>query len=453
MEPKVILKNVSKDFVQKGTQKENISGLIFKKKRKEFHAVKDVSFSIMPGETVGLIGINGSGKSTLSNMIAKIFPPTSGELIVHGQPTLIAIGAGLSDKLTGKENVYLKCLMMGLSNQEVDAIYQEIVEFSEIGDFINQPLKSYSSGMRSRLGFAIAIHIEPDIMVIDEALAVGDQTFSQKCHEKIDEFKQNGKTIVYVSHSSAEMRRICDRVAWIHQGNLVMYGPANEVLDEYNNFVDEYRNIPVPDRPAYTEQLLERMRIKRGEFPTSKPKLRFRRKVKADKKKISLSSVLNVIVLLSLAIVIFLGMLLMFTSDQTTSSSIDSESDSSVDSQEASDPSSSQSSDLGETDENVASDSEIDEASSEEITEGLSITFESDYVTVEQGGSYDLTEGMTIQDDTDTEEELLENLSIYAEPTVFDINVPGVYELTYVVTNSQDEEATATRTFEVVPVE
>ncbi len=209
---------------------------------KEHYALNDINFTVEKGETVGIIGTNGSGKSTLLKIITGVLTPTSGAVNVNGRiSALLELGAGFNPDYTGIENVYLNGAMLGFSKQEMDEKLDEILEFADIGDFVNQPVKTYSSGMFVRLAFAVAINIEPEVLIVDEALSVGDIFFQAKCFRKFEEFKKENKTILFVSHDLGSINKYCDRVILLNSGNVVKEGKPKEIIDIYKKIlVNQY---------------------------------------------------------------------------------------------------------------------------------------------------------------------------------------------------------------------
>lgn len=213
--------------------KESLS-LTHKNYHKDFFALSDISFNVKKGETVGIIGTNGSGKSTLLKLICGILKPYRGTVEVKGSiAPLIELGAGFDGELTATENIYLNGAVLGYSKEFMDAHYDEIVEFAELKDFMNMPIKNYSSGMAARLGFAIATIVQPEILIVDEVLAVGDAAFQEKCQERMHHMLENGTTLLFVSHTMATVRQLCDHAIWLNKGNVVMQGEAESVCDAY----------------------------------------------------------------------------------------------------------------------------------------------------------------------------------------------------------------------------
>ena len=209
-----------------------------KEEDKRFYALKDISFQIPKGQVCGILGTNGSGKSTMATILAGISEIDEGEMIVNGEQALIAINTGLNQQLTGLENIELKGALLGLTKQRIQEIIDGVIDFAELGDFLYQPVKKYSSGMKSRLGFAINMCLNPDIFIIDEALSVGDKGFASKCLSRMNELKATGKTIVFISHALPQVREFCDSALWIEGGMVKEYGEVDIVCDHYAEYVD-----------------------------------------------------------------------------------------------------------------------------------------------------------------------------------------------------------------------
>jgi homopolymeric O-antigen transport system ATP-binding protein len=242
------LENVSVKYrvpqEQIGTFKEYFIRLLEGKlKHRSFNALNQANLSINRGEVFGLIGHNGAGKSTLLKLVARVIRPTTGRVLVKGHVApLLEVGAGFHPELTGRENVFLNGAMLGFSREEMQEKFPRIVEFSELGDFIDAPLRTYSSGMTARLGFAVATDSQPDILIVDEILSVGDEAFQHKSYERILSIKAQGATILLVSHSMAMIESICQRAAWLHRGQIISFGNANLVVDQYLGRVSEEEN-------------------------------------------------------------------------------------------------------------------------------------------------------------------------------------------------------------------
>lgn len=209
--------------------------LLGRRSGEEFWALRDVSFEVRRGEAVALMGGNGAGKSTTLGIVARTIKPTSGTVEVRGRVgALLELGAGFHPDLTGRENIYLNASLLGLQRAEIEENFRRIVNFSELADFIDVPLRNYSSGMYVRLGFSVAIHIHPEILLMDEVFAVGDAHFQQKCIKRVLGFKEEGKTLLFVSHNPDSVRRICDRVIWLDHGHIRMDGRTTDVLKAYS---------------------------------------------------------------------------------------------------------------------------------------------------------------------------------------------------------------------------
>ncbi|MBC8248375.1 MAG: ABC transporter ATP-binding protein [Anaerolineales bacterium] len=259
--------NVSKRFILHHARPRSFQELVIgalwrSRSREELWALNDVSFGVERGEMLGIIGPNGSGKSTLLKLITRILEPTSGRITVDGKVSaLIELGAGFHPDLTGRENVYLNGSILGLSQEETDAKFKEIVEFAELERFINVPLKHYSSGMYMRLGFAIAINVEPDILLIDEVLAVGDESFQKKCLAKIEELKNQGKTMVFVSHALETVRKLCDQALWLEEGNIKSRGNPDKVIYDYLDDLRRKEGVALDEKHRHLRYELEEQQL------------------------------------------------------------------------------------------------------------------------------------------------------------------------------------------------
>ena len=265
------VENVSMDFYRRDEKIDNLKEFFVrlvrgKIERKKERILENISFELKKGESIALIGHNGAGKSTLLKIISNIIEPTEGEVRTHGViAPLLNLGAGFDYEASGKENVYLNGAILGYSKKELERKYQQIVEFSELGDHMNIPLKNYSSGMVARLGFAIAIDVEPQILLVDEILSVGDENFRRKCAEKIDELRNNGVSFVIVSHNMDQVKKLCQKALWIENSHVMGYGPVNEICAQYSEYCakikreqDEAKKKAAAKKAAEEAALLEK---------------------------------------------------------------------------------------------------------------------------------------------------------------------------------------------------
>lgn len=241
--PAIILENVSVRYrlpsERIGTLKEYAIRLLQRRlKHREFWAIKDLDLNIQQGEVFGIVGDNGAGKSTLLKVISKVLRPTTGRVRIYGKiAPLLELGAGFHPELSGRENVFLNGALLGYSHDEMSQVFDEIVEFSELAEFIDAPIRTYSSGMYARLGFAVATAHQPEILIVDEILSVGDEAFQRKCTDRIAGFRENGATVLMVSHNLDLIAGMCNRAAWLDHGKLIHIGNAEEVVAKYREGV------------------------------------------------------------------------------------------------------------------------------------------------------------------------------------------------------------------------
>ena len=250
-QPAIIVDNVSMKFNLSKEKVDSLKDYIIKSIKKEikyneFWALQNVSFTVEKGDRVGILGLNGAGKSTLLKVIAGVFKPTEGSVTKHGKMVpLLELGAGFDPQYTGKENIYLYGAMLGYSKEFIDEKYDEIVKFSELKDFIDVPIKNYSSGMKSKLGFAIATIAEPEILILDEVLSVGDGKFRKKSEKKILDMMQDGTAVLFVSHSLAQVKRICNKAMILEGGKMIAFGDVDEVAQVYAEMTGELDELTV----------------------------------------------------------------------------------------------------------------------------------------------------------------------------------------------------------------
>lgn len=252
----VEMENVSKIYKlkKKNGQKNN--------ENQSFYALKDISFKVKKGDVVGILGTNGSGKSTLSLVLAGISEMDGGSMKVNGEQALISINTGLNPQLTGLENINVKGALLGLPKRRIKEITEGVIEFAELGDFLYQPVKKYSSGMKSRLGFSISLALNPDIFIVDEALSVGDKGFAKKCMDRMMKLRdEENKTIFFISHSLPQVQNFCKTCMWIEGGKLIEMGDVDEVCGHYSDYVDDYNALSEKDKKKQRDEKFKERQI------------------------------------------------------------------------------------------------------------------------------------------------------------------------------------------------
>lgn len=239
---------------------------IYKLKKKDagssgaerFYALRDISLKIKKGDVVGILGTNGSGKSTLAQILAGISEIDEGNIAIHGEQALISINTGLNNQLTGLENISVKGALLGFNKKKIQEITDGVIEFAELGDFLYQPVKTYSSGMKSRLGFSISLALDPDILIVDEALSVGDKGFAKKCLKRMQQLRdERDKTILFISHSLPQVRGFCRTGLWIDGGRLKEMGEIGAVCDHYSDYVEELNDLPKKEKKKLLDEKLK----------------------------------------------------------------------------------------------------------------------------------------------------------------------------------------------------
>ena len=245
----VVVEHVSKIYEIRNKNNQH------KTSNQRFYALKDISFKVKKGDVVGILGTNGSGKSTISLVLAGISDIDEGKITINGEQALVASNTGLNPHLTGLENIKVKGALMGLKKKRIEEITDSVINFAELGDFLYQPVKKYSSGMKSRLGFSISLALNPDIFIVDEALSVGDKGFAKKCLDRMMQLRdEEGKTIFFISHSLQQVMDFCKSAMWIEGGMLVEYGDVKEVCEHYSAYVDELNALKGKKKQAFLDE-------------------------------------------------------------------------------------------------------------------------------------------------------------------------------------------------------